>query len=56
MNLTPEEIKIVEAFRRIRERQFGDLEISVSNGRLVKLFEVVKHSVLIHTLKEVAQK
>lgn len=56
MNLSAEEQKIIEAYRRVRERQFGDLEVSVSNGRLVKLFEVVKHSVLVHTLREVVEK
>ena len=56
VELTDDELIIVDAYRRVRDRHFGDLEVSVSNGRLVKVFEVVKNSIMTHTLKEVAGK
>ena len=54
--LQPDERQVLDAYRRVRERQFGDNELSVSHGKLVKLCEVVKNSVQIHTLREVITK
>ena len=51
--LTSEESMILNAYRRVRERKFGDLQISVSKGRLVKVFEIIKNSVIEYPLKEV---
>lgn len=53
VELSDDEYLIVDAYRRVRERNFGDLEVSVSHGKLVKVFEVVKNSIMTHTLKEV---
>ena len=52
-DLTPDELQVLAAYQRVRGRQFGDLEVSVSHGKLVKIFEVVKNSIMTHTLREV---
>jgi hypothetical protein len=41
--LTDDEHFVVAAYRRVKMRGHGDLEISVFNGKLVKAFEVVKN-------------
>ena len=51
-DLSGDEIQILDAYRRVRERKFGDLEISVSKGKLVKVFEIIKNSVLEYPLRE----
>lgn len=51
-NLTDEEKKVITSFRSIKDRRHGDLEISVVNGTLVKIWEVVKHD-LNKSLREV---
>lgn len=56
LDLPSDERQVLDAYRRVRARNFGDLEVSVSHGNLVKIFEVVKNSIMTHTLREVAQK
>ena len=50
--LQPDEKQVLDAYRRVRDRKFGDLDVSVSKGKLVKIFEVVKNNILDYTLKE----
>lgn len=50
--LTLDEVQVLDAYRRVRGRQFGDLEVSVSKGKLVKVFEIIKNSVLEYPLRE----
>ena len=51
-DLPKDEQQVLDAYRRVRDRQFGDLEVSVSKGRLVKLFEIIKNSVVEYPLRE----
>ena len=37
--LLDDEQQVLDAYRRVRSRNFGDLEVSVSHGHLVKIFE-----------------
>jgi hypothetical protein len=52
MTLSDDEVQVLDAYRRVKERRFGDLEVSVSKGRLVKLFEIIKNSVVQYPLSE----
>ena len=54
--LLDDEQQVLDAYRRVRSRNFGDLEVSVSHGHLVKIFEVIKNSVLPYPLKEALKK
>jgi len=42
---------VLVSFRRLKDRKHGDLQISVVNGSLVKIWEVVKHD-LRHNIRE----
>ena len=50
--LTDEEKQIITAYRRVKERRHGDLELSIVNGTLVKVWEVVKHDLHKMRLQE----
>jgi hypothetical protein len=52
-SLDSEEERILIAFREIKERRHGDIEISVVNGRMVKLWKVIKQDFRDAPLKEV---
>lgn len=54
--LSIDETQVLDAYRRVRERKFGDLEVSVSHGKLVKVFEVIKNSIPPYPLREVVEK
>jgi len=54
-DLEPDEMLVLREYRRLREKRHGDLEMSVKDGRLVKLWTVdkVDLSTLPSTLREV---
>lgn len=41
--LTDDEHFVLAAYRRVKLRGHGDLEIAVFNGRLVKTYEIMKN-------------
>lgn len=55
MDLEPDEVLVLREYRRLREKRHGDLEMSVKDGKLVKLWTVdkVDLSVLSSTMREV---
>lgn len=38
-----EDQEVLAALKTVRDRRHGDLQISVVNGRIVKIWEVIKH-------------
>ena len=51
-SLDSEEQIILSAYRTVREKVHGDLQISVVGGKLVKVWEVVKHDYRDMALRE----
>jgi hypothetical protein len=41
-SVTPDEARVIEAFREIKRKEHGELEVAVKNGRLVKLWTTDK--------------
>ena len=52
-DLPSDEILVLREYRRLREKRHGDLEMSVKDGRLVKLWTVDKVDLSALTLREV---
>jgi hypothetical protein len=50
--LTYEELLVLAAYRRVKLRRHGDLEISVVNGTLAKIWEVIKNDTNQFNLRE----
>ena len=53
MDLEPDELLVVREFQKIRAQRHGDLEISVKDGKIVKLWKVEKIDLAPARLREV---
>jgi hypothetical protein len=52
-DLEPDELLVIREYRTLREQRHGDLEISVKDGKLIKLWKVEKVDLSSTKLREV---
>lgn len=52
LNDSEQEALVLNILRRVKQRRYGDITISISGGRITKAWEIVKHDTRHMPLKE----